>query len=88
MELVIVSPARNLYSGTVEEVSFPGTAGRFTVLPGHAPLLTSLDAGDIRYISDGQETVISVKSGCVRVLDDRVEACVETPGPVSGNEGK
>ena len=88
MELVIVSPAKNLYSGTAEEASFPGTAGRFTVLPGHAPLIASLTSGDIRYTSEGKETAVTVRTGCVRVLDDRIEACVETADRTLKGDGK
>ena len=86
MELVIVSPVRTLYSGDAEEVSLPGTIGRFTVLPGHAPLISSLEEGDITYTSLGRRTTLAVKRGCVRILNDRIEACVETAGnPVAEN---
>lgn len=42
-----VGPDRVLYSGQVEAVQIPGTEGEMTVLPGHAPVLTSLKVGVI-----------------------------------------
>lgn len=78
MKLVIVSPTRTLCSTETDEVTFPGSAGRFTVLTGHAPLLSSLSAGEITYTSGKGRTVIAVKSGVVRVKDDNIEACVVT----------
>ena len=42
-----VGPERTLYSGEVEAVQLPGTEGEMTVLPGHAPVLTSLKVGVI-----------------------------------------
>ena len=37
LRLVIVSPSGELSRTTAAKVSFPGEAGAFTVLPGHAP---------------------------------------------------
>ena len=42
-----VGPERTLYSGEVEAVQLPGAEGEMTVLPGHAPVLTTLKVGVI-----------------------------------------
>jgi len=41
----LVTPERVLYSGEVDAVMLPGTEGDMTVLPGHAPVMTSLKTG-------------------------------------------
>lgn len=41
----LVAPERVLFSGAVESVLLPGTEGDMTVLPGHAPVMTTLKAG-------------------------------------------
>ena len=41
----LVSPAKLLFSGEVDSVVIPGTEGEMTILPQHAPILTSLRAG-------------------------------------------
>ncbi len=38
----LVGPERILYSGAVDAVQLPGSEGEMTVLPGHAPVLTTL----------------------------------------------
>ncbi|MGY2048332.1 F0F1 ATP synthase subunit epsilon [Methylobacterium sp. JK268] len=41
----LVGPERVLYSGPVDAVQLPGSEGEMTVLPGHAPVLTTLKTG-------------------------------------------
>jgi len=80
MELVIISPKGILCNATVESVSVPGAAGRFTVLNNHAPLVSTLDAGEVRYNEDGEVKELLVKGGFVRVCNNRIEISVETDG--------
>jgi len=80
MELVIISPKGILCNATVESVSVPGTAGRFMVLQNHAPLVSTLDAGEVRYNEDGEVKELLVKGGFVRVCNNRIEISVETDG--------
>ena len=82
MELAIISPKGVVCNATVESVSLPGAAGRFTVLRGHAPLVSVLEAGDIRYVQGGAEHTVAVKGGFVRVCKDKIEITVETDGNI------
>lgn len=77
MELRILTPQGELYRGDAERVSLPGVAGRFTVLPRHAALLTALAAGDIRYSADGKETSVPIRNGFAEIVHDRVSVCAE-----------
>jgi F-type H+-transporting ATPase subunit epsilon len=54
----LVSPERVLFSGDASEVIVPGTDGQFTVLPGHAPFVSSLRPGVL---------MIKIPSGSRRV---------------------
>lgn len=59
-------------------VFLPGTRLPFEVLPGHAPIISSLEAGRIRWRdADGKEDGLDIRSGLVRVKDDVITACVE-----------
>ena len=64
----LVSPERQLMSGDVAEVVVPGTEGNFTVMPKHAPVLSTLKPGvvDIKG-TDGRETRIFVRGGFAEV---------------------
>ena len=72
MTLEILSPERTLFSGEVESVTLPGTLGEFTVLRHHAPLISSLTAGEVRFRQKGGgEQSFAVKGGFVEVKKGR-----------------
>ena len=51
----LVSPERQLVSADVEQVLVPGSEGDFTMLPNHAPLLTSLRPGLLDIVFSGSD---------------------------------
>ncbi len=77
LQLTIVSPEQILYEGEVQSVTLPGTAGSFTVLSDHAPIISSLEGGKIGYVADHQEQSVLIKGGFVEVKDNFVSVCVE-----------
>ncbi len=91
MRLNIITPEGTLVDQEVDRVELPGAKGRFVVLKGHAPIISSLVEGDIvfeqsesRLVSGvepplmDREGQIRIKSGFVEVADNQVIACVET----------
>ena len=77
IKLHIVSPEGTLVEQAVSAVTLPGTIGPFEVLKGHAPLISSLEKGDIVYVADGRENRLPIAEGFVEVRDNQVVACVE-----------
>ena len=75
--LNISSPERQITDQMASQVTRPGTAGRFTVLPGHAPIISSLTEGDIEYLEGEKRLSVHIRSGFVEVQGDTVSACVE-----------
>jgi F-type H+-transporting ATPase subunit epsilon len=71
VQFELVTPERLLLSETVEMVVIPGTEGNFGVLPGHAPLISSIRPGTID-IYEGQAITrrIFVVSGIAEVTPD------------------
>ena len=49
LHLSIVSPEKSVFDGDVKIVTLPGTIGSFSILPGHAPIVSSLKAGTLSY---------------------------------------
>jgi F-type H+-transporting ATPase subunit epsilon len=49
IQLVIVTPGRQLLNQRVYDVTLPGAEGEMGVLPGHAPLITELGIGQLTY---------------------------------------
>jgi len=80
IELIIVTPERQLLREAVVEVTLPGAEGQLGVLPGHAPLITELGIGELSYqAKDSSESVpVAVISGFAEILGDRVTVLAET----------
>lgn len=77
-QLEIVTPEKMVVRDAAEEAQIPGRNGYIGVLPGHAPLITELGAGEISYRSGGRENRFSVAWGFAEVLPDRVTVLAET----------
>lgn len=73
MHMEIVTPERVLWRGDVTEVTAPGYLGEFEVLPEHAPFMTSLKVGALRFKEEGgQDQWAAVHGGYFEILDDRI----------------
>lgn len=77
-QLEIVTPEKLVVRDTADEVQIPGRNGYIGVLPGHAPLITELGAGEISYHSSGQLHRFATAWGFAEVLPDRVTILAET----------
>lgn len=87
MYLEIVSPEATLFSGEVNSVTVPGVEGEFQMLNNHAPIVSLLQEGHVKFegsISIDEEyedrftrdekgkTVLHITSGTVEMKDNRV----------------
>ncbi|MBP5229785.1 MAG: ATP synthase F1 subunit epsilon [Bacteroidales bacterium] len=77
LHLNIISPESSLFKGDVREVTLPGTLGPFTILPTHAPIISSLEKGAITYVTEsGKEESVEIGGGFVEMSDDNVTVCI------------
>jgi F-type H+-transporting ATPase subunit epsilon len=77
-QLEIVTPDRLVVKEDAEEMQIPGKQGYLGILPGHAPLITELDVGEITYRSHGQSQRLAVAWGFAEVLPEKVTILAET----------
>ena len=77
-QLEIVTPEKMVVKDAAEEIQIPGSNGFLGVLPGHAPLITELSAGEISYRKGGTTYLFAVAWGFAEVLPDRVTILAET----------
>lgn len=81
MKLEILSPEGAVYGGEVDRVTFPGALGSFTVLKDHAPLISSLEKGDILVYEKGggevAEKKIPVEGGFVEIHKNKISVCIK-----------
>jgi F-type H+-transporting ATPase subunit epsilon len=79
IQLVIVTPERQILNETVLQVTLPGADGYLGVLPGHAPLITEIGIGELTYrTSGGQTGLLAAIRGFAEVLPERVSVLAET----------
>ena len=78
IQLDIVTPERLAYSDQVDAVVLPGGEGEMGVLPHHAPLISTLGAGELRLRKAGAEESFAIVGGFVQVLPDKVVVMAET----------
>lgn len=68
----IVSQDRTVFTGDVDIVVLPGSAGEMGILPKHAPVLTTLKYGIIKIRKGGREELFTVAGGVAEVQPDIV----------------
>ena len=77
MKLDIISPEEIVYSGDVDLVTLPGTLGSFTVFLNHAPIISSLEKGRLRYMKDGKDVEMIINGGFVEMKNNVINVCIE-----------
>ncbi len=77
MNLVILSPEKEIFSGVVKSVKVPGTDGQFEILKNHAAIVSSLSKGEVRVVKDnGEKMTFNVEGGFVEMLNNEVSLLV------------
>lgn len=78
MQLEIIAPDKQLYSGEIDLIQVPGSKGSFAVLSNHAPIISTLEKGKIRIISrDQKETFIEITGGLIEVKNNEIIVLAE-----------
>ncbi|MFS8616425.1 MAG: ATP synthase F1 subunit epsilon [Solitalea sp.] len=78
MNLEILTPDKKVFSGEANSVTVPGTQGSFTVLNNHAPLISTLEPGEVKVKSaQGMET-FHIEGGVIEVLKNKVVLLAES----------
>lgn len=78
MQVDIVTPERKVYSEQAEMVMARTVEGEIGILPGHSPLVGTLQIGVVRVQKDGQETAIAVSGGFMEVNPQHTTILAET----------
>ncbi|MBQ6556435.1 MAG: F0F1 ATP synthase subunit epsilon [Bacteroidales bacterium] len=78
LSLKILTPEGAVFEGPVKAVWLPGSKGRFELLPGHAPLISSLEKGTLQWAASGGRSELAIRSGVVIVDSNTVTVCVQS----------
>ena len=86
MYLEIVSPEATLFAGEVTSVIVPGINGEFQILKDHAPVVSLLQEGKVKFDGDVSidedyesrfskedgKTMLAISSGTIEMKDNKV----------------
>lgn len=77
MNLTILSPEKEIFSGPVKSVTVPGSAGQFQMLENHAAIVSSLQKGAVKVVrANGEQLIFQVEGGFVECLHNEVSVLV------------
>ena len=66
MLLEIIAPDKEVYSGEVDLVQVPGSKGSFEILRNHAPIISTLEQGQIKIVDiKGAVSFFDVDGGVI-----------------------
>jgi F-type H+-transporting ATPase subunit epsilon len=93
MKLEVITPESNVFTGEATSVSLPGIDGIFQILNNHAPIISTLKAGDLKVelegipskenlsagvVLEGQKTLkIAIKGGVVELINNKLIVLAE-----------
>ena len=76
LTLRVLAPDQSVFDGTAQEVILPSTTGLLGILPGHISMVTALDIGVLRVLSEGNWDSIALMGGFAEVEADDVTVLV------------
>ena len=77
LTLEIVTPEAKVYSDTIDSVVIPTVEGEIGVLPGHIPLLTQIEHGELRVTKGASSQLLAVSGGFAQIDGDKVRVLAE-----------
>src|SRR5438477_592881 len=76
--LRIVTPSRQVVADDADEAQIPGKEGYLGILPGHAPLISELQPGEMTYRHGRDSHRLALSGGFLEVLPNQVTVLAET----------
>lgn len=77
MNLIVLSPDKEIFSGAVKSVQVPGEEGSFQMLENHAAIVSSLTKGVVNVVkANGEKISFNVDGGFVEMLNNEVSLLV------------
>jgi F-type H+-transporting ATPase subunit epsilon len=77
MLIDIVTPRGAVFSGEVDEVTAPGVIGELGFLPGHIPVISAIESGELAVRQGGTMLYFAVEGGFIEIARDKVNVITE-----------
>lgn len=72
MQVDILNPDSNLFSGEAKIVTLPGVNGSFQIMNNHAPIISALSKGTVVVDNGTEKLTFDIKGGIVEVLKNKI----------------
>ena len=73
MLLEIITPETKVFEGEVKSVKLPGIDGKFEILNNHAPIISTLSAGQIRIVDNNDERkFFNINGGVIEMQNNNI----------------
>jgi F-type H+-transporting ATPase subunit epsilon len=79
MYLEILTPEKTVFSGEIQLIKVPGSGGSFEVMNNHAPIISTLDQGEVRVVVN-EDTIktYTIDNGVIQVVANKIMVMAET----------
>jgi F-type H+-transporting ATPase subunit epsilon len=77
LKLVVVTPEKKVVETETDQVEVPGELGYLGILPGHAPLISLLKTGVLKYRDKGGDKPLAISAGFMEVSNDNVSVLAD-----------
>ncbi|MBO7523095.1 MAG: ATP synthase F1 subunit epsilon [Bacteroidales bacterium] len=79
MHIEIITPDTTVFQGEIAKVRVPGKKGSFQVLNDHAPIISTLEKGQVIMVSpSGEEKIYEIDGGVIEVKNNNIILLIET----------
>jgi F-type H+-transporting ATPase subunit epsilon len=78
MKIEIYTPEEKVFEGEAEHIRFPGSNGSFGVLKNHAPMISTLNKGQIEITNNENTEEITIESGVVEINNNIIIVLAES----------
>lgn len=76
--LEVATPEKLVVRNDATEAQIPGSEGMLGIMPGHAPLISEIEAGELSYTMEGKRHVLAIAKGWVEVTGNKVRVLVDS----------
>jgi len=76
--LEVATPEKLVVRNDASEAQIPGSEGMIGILPGHAPLISEIEAGELSYTMDSKRHVLAIAKGWVEISGNKVRVLVDS----------
>ena len=78
MVLDILTPEKSIYSGDIKLIKVPGSNGSFEIMENHAPIISSLDKGELKITpTNGADIFYQIEGGVIEVNNNKAIVLIE-----------